>query len=99
MVLLSALPTARKVFATLALAGVTLQEVIHGWIAAVERLPIVLFEIGSSLQGGKAHPRFRIGLGIAAIAARSLAFGAGGCSSRFSTKRLSRSDNTIRSDS
>ena len=51
------------------------------------------------VPGGKVHTRFRVGFGIAAMAARSLAFGAGGFSSRFSTKRLSRSDRTIRSNS
>lgn len=50
------------------------------------------------VPNGKAHARFR-GFGIAAMAARSRAFGAGGCSSRLSTKRLSRSDSTTRSDS
>jgi hypothetical protein len=27
----------------MALAGVTLEEVIHGWIATIERLPVMLF--------------------------------------------------------
>src|SRR5208283_5809364 len=81
------------------LAGVTLQKVINGRIATVERFPIMLFRDRLFVPGGKAHPRFRVGFGIAAMAARSLAFGTGGFSRRFSTKRLSRSDKTMRSDS
>jgi hypothetical protein len=44
------------------------------------------------------HRRFRVGFGIPAMAACSLAFGAGGFSSRFSTVRLSRSAKMTRSD-
>src|ERR1035438_533375 len=76
----------------MALASVTLEEVIHRRIATIERLPIMLFRDWLFVPGRNAHRRFRVGFGIAAMAARSLAFGAGGFSSRFSTKRLSRSD-------
>jgi hypothetical protein len=83
----------------MALASVTLEEAIHGRIATIERLPIMLFRDWFFVPGGNAHRRFRAGFDIAAMTARGLAFGAGGFSSRFSTKRLSRSDKTIRSDS
>jgi hypothetical protein len=56
----------------MALAGVTLQEIIHGRIATIERLPIMLFRDWLFVPGGNAHRRFRLGFGIAAMAARSL---------------------------
>ena len=76
----------------MSVAGITREEIVHGRIATVERLPIVLFRNRFFVPGGKAHNCLRIGFDIRAMAARSLAFCAGGFSSRFSTNRLSRSD-------
>ena len=82
-----------------ALAGVALEEVVRGQITTVERLPTMLLQDRLFVPGGKAHADFRAGFGMVSMAARSLAFGAGRFSSRFCTKRLSRSDRRVRSDS
>lgn len=48
---------------------------------------------GKAGVAGRNGSSASLGLfGIAAMAVRSLVFGTGGCSSRFNTKRLSRSD-------
>jgi hypothetical protein len=77
----------------------SLEKLIHCRVAAVKALSIMRFRDWLLVPVGKDHARFRLGLGIEAIAAFSLAFGEGGFSRRSSTRRLSRSDSTIRSDS
>src|SRR5260370_19031980 len=67
----------------MALASVTLEEIIHGRITTIETLPIMLFRDWLFVPGGSAHRRFRPGFGIRAMASPSLAFGVGGFSTRF----------------
>ena len=81
------------------LQGVALQEIIHRQIATIEGLSIMAFQDRLFVPGGRDHARLHVRFSSAAMAARNLAFGAGGFSSKFSTKRLSRSDRTKRCDS
>src|ERR1051326_114073 len=83
----------------MALAGIASEEFIHHGIAAIKSLAIMVPCDRLLVPAGKRHVRLGFGLGSAAMAARSLAFGAGGFSSRSRTMRLSRSDRTMRSAS
>ena len=71
-----------------ALAGVTAQEFIQRFFAAVERFPVMF--LADRLFVPRRHDEDRFG--NARAAARSFAFGAGGFSSRFRTLKLSLSD-------
>jgi hypothetical protein len=70
------------------------EEVIHLGIAAIESLAVMGLGDCLFVPRREFHAS---GFGIAAIAARSLALGAGGNSRRLSTRRLSRSDSVTTS--
>ena len=71
-----------------ALTGVTAQEFVQRFLAAVERFPIMF--LADRLFVPCRQDRYRFG--NARAAARSLRFGAGGCSSKSRTRKLSLSE-------
>jgi len=71
-----------------AFAGITAQEFIQRFFAAIERFPIIF--LGDRFFAPSDHDYGRRGSALAA--ARSLAFGAGGFSSKSRTRKLSLSE-------
>lgn len=67
------------------LSGITAQEFVQRLITAIERFPVMFFADWLFMPSRHGYRRF----GNARAAANNLAFGAGGFSSRSSTRKLS----------